>query len=127
MNLSNLLIVGLGGFLGSVARYAASISIDQKMNASFPYGTFSVNLVGAFILGLVYGWASQHASNSSNVKLFLITGFCGGFTTFSAFAFENFNLLNNRLTSVSIAYSMTTLILGVLLVWAGIMITRNVG
>lgn len=127
MNLTNALIVGFGGFLGSIARYLSSVSIDQKLNSAFPYGTFTVNLLGSFILGLVYGWATQHQGNVSTAKLFLITGFCGGFTTFSAFAFENFNLLTNRFTTVSITYSIATIILGILLVWAGIVITRNVG
>lgn len=126
MTLTNLLIVGAGGFLGSVARYASSVTIDQKLNSVFPYGTFTVNLVGAFMLGLVYGLAAQNSNDVSGTKLFLITGFCGGFTTFSTFAFENFNLLANRMTATSIIYSLSSLVLGVLLVWIGIWITKQV-
>lgn len=121
MNLSNILLVGLGGFLGSIARYVTSISIDQKLNSIFPYGTLTVNLAGAFILGLAYGWTSQQ----SNAKLLLITGFCGGFTTFSAFAFENFNLLTNRMTLLSLTYTLSTFVAGVMLVWLGIWISRS--
>lgn len=124
MTFTNIFLVGVGGFLGSIARYLSSVSIDQKLNSTFPYGTFTVNLVGAFVLGLVYGWASQNTNDASNTKLFLITGFCGGFTTFSAFAFENFNLLNNRLTPTALMYSLSTLVLGVILVWLGIWITK---
>ncbi len=126
MTLTNILIVGAGGFLGSVARYLSSVSIDQKLNSTFPYGTFTVNLVGAFVLGLVYGWASQNSNDVSNTRLFLITGFCGGFTTFSTFAFENFNLLTNRMTTTSIVYSTSSLLFGVLLVWIGIWIARHI-
>ena len=125
MTFSNILLVGFGGFLGSVARYMSSVSIDQKLNSTFPYGTFTVNLIGAFLLGLVYGWVAQNSNDASNTKLFLITGFCGGFTTFSTFAFENFNLLTNRMTTTSIAYSISSLLLGVLLVWIGIWIARH--
>jgi fluoride exporter len=124
MTFTNIFLVGVGGFLGSIVRYLSSVSIDQKLNSTFPYGTFTVNLVGAFVLGLVYGWASQNTNDASNTKLFLITGFCGGFTTFSAFAFENFNLLNNRMTPTALLYSLSTLLLGVLLVWIGIWITK---
>jgi CrcB protein len=126
MTFSNIFLVGLGGFFGSIARYVTSISLDQKFNSTFPYGTFTVNLAGAFILGLVYGWASQNSNDVSNTKLFLITGFCGGFTTFSAFAFENFNLLTNRMTTTSVIYSVSTLLMGILLVWLGIWITKQI-
>ncbi|HEY0742600.1 MAG TPA: fluoride efflux transporter CrcB [Chryseosolibacter sp.] len=125
MTFTNILLVGIGGFLGSVARYLSSISIDQRLNSTFPFGTFTVNLAGAFVLGLIYGWASKFTSDSSEVKLFLITGFCGGFTTFSTFAFENFDLVANRMAATSIIYSLSSLVLGVVLVWIGIWITRQ--
>jgi fluoride exporter len=124
MSFSNVLLVGFGGFLGSIFRYVSSVSIDQKLNSTFPYGTLTVNLVGAFLLGLVYGWATQNSNDVSNTKLFLITGFCGGFTTFSAFAFENFSLMSNRMTTTSLTYSISTLVLGVVLVWVGISIAK---
>jgi fluoride exporter len=126
MTFSNLLLVGLGGFLGSIARYVSSVSIDQKLNSIFPYGTFTVNLMGSFLLGLLYGWTSHNASDVSNTRLFLITGFCGGFTTFSAFAFENFDLLSTRMTASSVIYSLTTVLLGIILVWAGIWIAKSI-
>jgi fluoride exporter len=126
MTLSNILLVGLGGFIGSIARYISSVSIDQRLNSSFPYGTFTVNLVGAFLLGLIYGWAAQKSNDVSSARLFLITGFCGGFTTFSAFAFENFNLLSTRMTSTLVAYSLSTVFLGIVLVGVGIWIGKSV-
>lgn len=125
MTFTNILLVGFGGFLGSIARYVSSVSIDQKLNSTFPYGTCTVNLLGAFLLGLIYGWASQSSNDATNTKLLLITGFCGGFTTFSAFAFENFNLITARMTSLALIYSLSTLVLGVILVWIGICITRQ--
>ena len=126
MTFTNVLLVGLGGCIGSIARYATSLSIDQKLNRSFPFGTFVVNIVGAFILGLVYGWAtSQPQADASNARLVLITGFCGGFTTFSAFAFENFSLITNRSIGMAVSYIALTLILGVFAVWAGIALTRK--
>jgi fluoride exporter len=127
MTLTNILLVGLGGFLGSIARYLCTVFIDEKANTSFPFGTFTVNIAGAFILGLVYAWASRSSHDVSSLRIFLITGFCGGFTTFSAFAFENFGLINNRSVAISLAYISLTVVSGIVAVWFGIMLMKKIG
>lgn len=125
MTLSNILVVGLGGFLGSVLRYVTSVTIDQRLNSIFPFGTFTVNIIGAFALGVISGWLTQTDDGAPTIRLLVITGFCGGFTTFSAFAFENFNLLSGRAVGLSILYVVVSVLLGVLAVWAGIATGRR--
>jgi CrcB protein len=120
MNFYTLVLVGSGGFLGSVARYIAVKSLDEKVNSFIPYGTLAVNIIGSFILGVVYAFLARKAGATDHLKLLLGTGFCGGFTTYSAFAFENVNLLQQKLLSLSVLYMLLTLTLGFLAVFAGV-------
>jgi fluoride exporter len=125
MDLFKLLLVGAGGFVGCVLRYLTVQTVDLKFNSLFPYGTLIVNIVGSLLLGIIYGWLSQKSDGSQNLKLLLATGFCGGFTTFSAFAFENFRLMEQKFVSVSLIYMMVSLILGVLAIAVGLWIARS--
>ena len=125
MFIYKLLLVGFGGFLGTVARYLSVRSIDIKFNGAFPFGTLAVNIVGSFVLGIVWAWAARRTGDTDNFRLFLITGFCGGFTTFSAFAFENFNLIDQKLHSTSILYIISSVLLGILAVVGGILAGKN--
>jgi fluoride exporter len=84
-----------------------------------------VNIIGSFILGIVIAWASRKGAGSENMRLLLATGFCGGFTTFSAFAFENLTLIEQKMIGSALLYISLSLILGVLAVYAGIMIGRS--
>jgi CrcB protein len=118
MSFAHVLIVGLGGFLGSIARFLAVRSIDGRLNNVFPYGTLSVNLVGSFILGFVITYLSRKGGDDQ-WKIFLGAGFCGGFTTFSAFAWENLTLFQGRLMSVSLLYIAASLVGGLLAVTFG--------
>ena len=118
MNLTSVLFVGLGGALGSIARFITSKTLDQKLQSVMPYGTLTVNIVGSLILGVLYGLAMRKAGLHENWRLFLGTGFCGGFTTFSTFAVENFNLLHTR-PWVSFAYIILSLAAGLLAVGLG--------
>ena len=83
----NLLLVALGGSLGSLLRYG----VQKGLNANFPTGTLAVNLLGCFLIGALWAAAQKHMS--AEVRLFLMTGFCGGFTTFSAFTLESLQLM----------------------------------
>ena len=125
MDLFKLLLVGGGGFVGCILRYLTVQTVDLKLNSLFPYGTLIVNIVGSLLLGIIYGWLSQKSDGSQNLKLLLATGFCGGFTTFSAFAFENFRLMEQKFVSVSLIYMMISLILGVLAIAVGLWIARS--
>jgi CrcB protein len=124
MNIYQILFVGTGGFLGSIARYLAGKSIDTKLNAVFPYGTLAVNIIGSFLLGIIYAWATRK-TGTDNMRLFLGTGFCGGFTTFSAFALENINFLNQKMAVTSILYILISLIFGFAAVFIGIVLGKN--
>jgi CrcB protein len=124
MNLNTILLVGTGGFFGSIARYVTVRLVDEKFNSLFPYGTLIVNLAGSFILGLIMGLVYKQASINNNWKLFLTTGFCGGFTTFSAFAYENVNLFEQKLITISVGYILVSVVLGFCAVFAGVMLGR---
>ncbi|MBA4057048.1 MAG: fluoride efflux transporter CrcB [Marivirga sp.] len=124
MDVYKVLAVGFGGFLGSVARYVTVKSIDEKLNAVFPYGTLTVNVIGSFLLGLIYTWITRKPGMTDTWRLFLGAGFCGGFTTFSAFALENFNLIQQKLVGTSLAYVSVSLLAGLLALAVGVWIGR---
>jgi fluoride exporter len=114
--LKNLLLVGLGGSIGSMARYAASLLIKPKL---FPYATLSVNIIGSFIIGLVFAMSIKQDCLSNNWKLFLATGICGGFTTFSAFSLENMGLLQSGRIGIAVTYILLSIVLGILATFLG--------
>ncbi len=124
MNLYTLVIVGIGGFIGSVLRYMTVRLVDSKLNALFPYGTLIVNVIGSFLLGLIYMLALRKAGIPESTRLFLTVGFCGGFTTFSAFALENFTLMEQKLLWMSLLYISTSILMGILALAAGIWASR---
>ena len=88
-----LLIIGSGSFLGGVSRYLASRYIQEHSFSAFPYGTFLVNIIGCLLIGIIFGISERANVMSIETRLFLTVGFCGGFTTFSTFAYETFKLL----------------------------------
>jgi len=121
--MKQLLLVFLGGGLGSSLRYW----IGQYLNNTkyvIPFGTFLVNMLGSLLIGLILGIALKNNSLSNNTVLFIATGFCGGFTTFSAFAFENQELLKSGDFGTFALYTLSTLILGFAAVFAGIWLGR---
>lgn len=118
-----ILIVGIGSFLGGILRYVLFQTIPTKINTSFPFGTLSVNLIGCFVIGLILSF-SDRGHMSSDWKLFLATGICGGFTTYSAFSGETFTLLRDGNISSAGIYVITSLVLGVLLTYVGYVIGR---
>lgn len=119
----NFLLVGLGGAIGSMLRYAISLLVTVKQ---FPYGTFIVNIAGSFIIGAVLALSLKNDMFSNNWKIFLATGICGGFTTFSAFAAENMALLQSGKYGIAFIYIMASLLLGIAAVVLGFkLITPN--
>lgn len=124
MDIYKILAVGLGGLVGSVARYITVKSLDEKLNAVFPYGTLTVNIIGSFLLGLIYSIALRKAGVTENWRLFLGVGFCGGFTTFSAFALENFTLIQQKFIGTSLLYTSISLVAGLFALVAGIWLGR---
>lgn len=122
--LKTLLIVGLGGGVGSVFRYLTSVWTDKYVKSAFPWATFLVNVIGCLIIGILIGLFTKHQVENSTLKLLFVTGFCGGFTTFSAFTLENIKLFQSGNSLLALLYIALSVILGVLAVWTGMMITK---
>lgn len=98
-----------GGVLGTLARYAGSGAVYRMMGERFPYGTLAINLLGCFLIGLFFSLSENRGALSPNARLFLMTGFCGAFTTFSTFMLETHQLLRdgqNFLAFANIAVSI---------------------
>lgn len=112
--LNNVLLVALGGALGSVCRYLLSGWNVE----SFPFGTFVVNIVGSLLIGFLVGWVNRGVL-VPEMKLLLVTGFCGGFTTFSTFANESFVMLKVGDALLAALYVALSVFLGILAVWLG--------
>jgi len=93
--IKTLLIIGSGGFLGSISQFLASRFLQNNFPSTFPFGTFFVNLTGCLLIGLIYGFLEKSALLTPGWKLFLAVGFCGGFATFPTFANENLALLRD--------------------------------
>ncbi len=123
-----MLLIGLGGFLGTIARYTCAqlpfLAGNSKSN-NFPFATLLVNLFGCFVIGLVYGYFEKQSVTDSDWKLILTAGFCGGFTTFSAFSIENIQMMREGHYLMSILYIFSSVLLGLLLTWGGITLIKS--
>jgi CrcB protein len=110
--------------LGGVARYLCALGVARIVMTAFPCGTFAVNIVGCLAIGLAYGSAERFDWFSADLRLFLATGFCGGFTTFSSFAYESIELLQDKDYLTFAAYSGLSFILGLGAAYAGLYLTK---
>lgn len=127
MNVTPLAIalVGIGGAVGSSLRFVISNLVQSQSSSGFPYGTLLVNLIGCFIIGLLIGISiSAQTKLNDNLKLLFATGFCGGFTTFSAFSAESIALIDKGELGLAASYIVSSLILGLGATFAGILITK---
>jgi CrcB protein len=122
--IKNILLVGLGGASGSVLRFLCQKWIGSLSNLSFPVGTFIVNITGCFLIGLLFSYAAKNENISYDTQLLLMTGFCGGFTTFSAFTLEGMSLLKEDKTGLFLLYIGGSVIVGLLATWLGIRIAK---
>src|SRR5690554_447943 len=93
--IKTLILVGLGGGVGSVLRYLASLLANRYFPTIFPLATFTVNVIGCFLIGLILGLLERQHLPNPDMRFLFVIGFCGGFTTFSAFALENIFLMQN--------------------------------
>lgn len=117
--IKQVLIVGLGGGCGSILRYLTSVFTAKQYTGSFPLSTFVVNILGCIVIGLLIGLSERNQIISPDLKLLLITGFCGGYTTFSTFSAENFNLMQNGNYVILAMYVLTSTAIGLLAVYVG--------
>jgi fluoride exporter len=120
-----ILLVGTGGFIGSISRYLVSQLMQKTFETTFPLGTMAVNIIGSFLIGIIYALSEQSEILSAEWRVFLAVGFCGGFTTFSSFAYENFAMLNVQQFLFSALYIGLSLILGLLAVYLGVQLIRT--
>jgi fluoride exporter len=121
--MKQLLFVFVGGGFGSVLRYLLSKCLNTS-DTGFPYGTFAVNILGSLFIGIILGIAAKNQTLSQNSILLLATGFCGGFTTFSTFAYENHSFLKTGdFTSFAI-YTIASFGVGFLAVFAGLYLAK---
>lgn len=119
-----LIIAGLGGFLGSASRYLISALVNKWFAVLFPMGTFAVNIVGCFVIGILYGLIGKDLMSEGALKIFLITGFCGGFTTFSTFSMDGITLLHEGKTGTFLLYMGLSIVIGLGATYLGIKIVQ---
>jgi CrcB protein len=111
--MKQIMLVGIGGFMGSIARFLISKLNSNIIFYSLPIGTLIVNILGSFIIGIIAGLPIRYNWLSSDFKLFLMIGVCGGFTTFSSFSNENYVLMQNGEYGIAFTYSILSVILGI--------------
>ncbi|QNF31199.1 fluoride efflux transporter CrcB (plasmid) [Adhaeribacter swui] len=121
-----LLIVFMGGGLGSIARYLVNKWVGGTLTSVYPYGTFLVNIIGCFLIGFLIFFTQRAGASTIFWRLFLVTGFCGGFTTFSSFTFENVELIGNQQLLLFFVYATGSVVLGLLATYLGILAARNI-
>ncbi len=122
--MKDVLWVGAGGALGSVLRYLTSVFASRYFPGFFPWGTFAVNILGCLAVGILLGFFAEKQTANVSLKLLLIPGFCGGYTTFSAFAAENVSLLQSGNPWIAAVYTISSIALGLLAVWVGMNVFR---
>ncbi|WP_112811815.1 fluoride efflux transporter CrcB [Ensifer sp.] len=122
--MSNLLLVGAGGAIGSMARYLIGLWTLQRFGPGFPWGTLGVNITGSFLIGLLAELIMRKFGASADMRLFLITGVLGGYTTFSAFSLDAITLFERGDTVLAITYIAASVVLSILAVFAGLALMR---
>lgn len=120
--IKEILYIGAGGFIGSVLRYL--LTIAMKSQSAFPWGTFTVNIIGCLLLGLFCGIIGRHPNFPQSANLFLTVGLCGGFTTFSTFSKESLTLLQNGNIGAFCFYALGSVILGIVAAATGFWLAK---
>jgi CrcB protein len=118
-----LLVVGVGSFIGGISRYLVSLFVQNKFLSTFPYGTLVVNIAGCFLIGVVYA-LSEKGNVNAEWRLFLITGFLGGFTTFSSFSNETVSMLRDAQYWQALSYVGVSIIVGLAATFGGISLIK---
>lgn len=122
--LKSILIVGFGGFIGTVARFLTSRYFQENITSVFPWSTFTINIIGSLLIGIFYGISEKGDFMSPDVRLFLTVGICGGFTTFSTFSNDTFLLLKQEEWLRFAFYTSMSFFFGLLAVYFGRIIIK---
>ena len=116
-------LIGIGSFIGGIFRYLLSQSVQSKFLSAYPFGTLTVNIIGCLAIGIVFG-LSEKFNFSPEWRLFLATGICGGFTTFSTFSFETMAMLRDGQYLYSFLYIGSSVFFGLIAVYLGILLLK---
>lgn len=118
-----ILAIGLGSCLGGISRYLLSQFIQNKFLSTYPFGTLAVNIIGCFLIGIIFG-LSERGNFTMIWRLFLVTGFLGGFTTFSSFSNETVALLRDGEIWHAFSYIMSSVVIGLIATFSGISLIK---
>lgn len=121
--IKNIILVGIGSGIGGICRYLISLAMTQARNG-FPWGTFTVNIAGCLLIGILWGVTSRFQNVSPSFSLFLMVGFCGGFTTFSTFSKEGLTMLQADSYILFSLYAIGSMMLGIMAVALGYYTTK---
>ncbi len=123
--IKDLLYIALGGGLGSALRYLTSKLVIRFVSGNLIFlGTLAVNIIGSLLIGILSGWMLAHQPSNQTFRLLFIVGFCGGYTTFSTFAFENLRLIELNQWGLLLAYVLSSVVISIAAVWVGMKIMR---
>ena len=123
--MNNFLLIFIGGGLGSVTRYSLGAYFAKQIESIFPWGTLTINIAASFILGLLMGFIFQRSGNYETQRLLIGIGFCGGFSTFSTFSLELFEMLRNGNASIAILYVVASVFATLIAFWAAHLLLRG--
>jgi CrcB protein len=118
-----VLLVGFGSFIGGMSRYLVTLFVQNKILSTFPYGTLAVNIIGCFLIGVIYG-LSERGNMNPEWRLFLATGIMGGFTTFSSFSNETVSMLRDAEYLPAFSYVVFSVIVGLAATFGGISLIK---
>ncbi len=121
----NMVLVAAGGAIGSVFRYLVGVWSVRLAGVNFPWGTLTVNVVGSFLIGLLVELVARRLNASMEMRLFLVTGVLGGFTTFSSFSLDAVSLFERGALGLSAVYVLASLSVSIAAVFAGLALGRN--
>ena len=119
-----LLLIALGGGVGSMLRYLTSMVVGKFYTSVFPLATLTVNVIGCLLVGFFMGWLGKNELADGSMKWLLITGFCGGYTTFSTFGYENIALLQSQHSGIAFLYIAGSVMVGLAAVWLGLWLSE---
>jgi len=122
----SILLVGIGGFVGSITRYLVAILFSSQISSVFPFATLTVNVLGCFLIGILFALSDRGNVLSPEWRILLTTGFCGGFTTFSTFSYESLRLMQDGEYLYLAAYVFISVFVGLTATYLGIALVRSI-
>jgi fluoride exporter len=123
----NVVMVALGGAIGSALRYGVNLGARAFVGNDFPWATLTVNVLGSFLMGLLVSILTERFTDQPDLRLFLATGVLGGFTTFSAFSLDVLGLIQRGQNAIALVYVLASVALSILAVFGGFMVSRALG